>query len=242
MNAPAEMHARLIVTIDGPAGTGKSSVARDLARRLGLEFLDTGAMYRAAALTVIEQGLSLEDASSVAKAVRDAEIHFEWDTDPPTLFASGEPRTDRLRDADVSSLVSPVSKLPEVRGVLVEKQRRIGEIHPRLVSEGRDQGSVVFPDADVKFYLDASVEVRTERRVEQLRALGRSPSESDVRQEIIDRDRRDSTRAVGPLVCPDDAVRVLTDDHSQDEVVERLAEEVESRVGSARLAAASRIG
>ncbi len=234
--------ARVIVTIDGPAGTGKSSVARDLAAELGLEFLDTGAMYRAAALVVIERSLTLEDPTSVAAAVRNAEIHFEWDDDPPTLFAFGEPRSARLRDPDVSAMVSPVSKLPEVRAVLVEKQRRIGEVHPRLVSEGRDQGSVVFPDADVKVFLDASVDVRTRRRVEQLAALDRPADSEAIRREIVDRDRRDSTRAVGPLVCPDDAVRVSTDELNQRQVVERLVEIVADRVDADRLAAAARVG
>jgi cytidylate kinase len=232
----------VIITIDGPAGTGKSSVARDLATELGLEILDTGAMYRAAAAIVLERSLSLDDPAAVAAAVRDAELHFEWDDDPPTLFASGEPVRERLREPDVSAIVSPVSKLPEVRAVLVEKQRRIGESHPRLVSEGRDQGSVVFPDADVKFYLDASASVRAMRRLEQLRSQGHDADAASIRREIEERDRRDSTRAVGPLVCPDDAVRVMTDELDRRGVVKRLVELVSQRVPAERLAAAARAG
>lgn len=130
---------RLIVTIDGPAGTGKSSVARDLAARLGLEFLDTGAMYRAATALAIDRGISLKNEEAIAELVRDADLRFTWSDDPPTLTAFGKSVMHRLRERDVSAGVSPVSQLPKVRRVLVEIQRRIGEAHPRLVSEGRDQ-------------------------------------------------------------------------------------------------------
>jgi cytidylate kinase len=231
----------VIVTIDGPAGTGKSSVAHQLARSLGLEFLDTGAMYRAAALIVIDHGLSLEDPVSVARAVRNADIRFDWDTNPPTLYAAATPLTDRLRDPDVSANVSPVSQLPEVRAVLVERQRRIGEAHPRLVSEGRDQGSVVFHDADAKFYLDASIDIRTERRIAQLAQRGIHADHHTIRAEIADRDRRDSSREVGPLLCPDDAIRVGTDELTQQQVVERLAALVRERVGDRRLREAAQL-
>lgn len=226
---------RVIIAIDGPAGTGKSTVARELAAALGLEFLDTGAMYRAAAALAVDQGIDLDDAEAISDLVRQADLRFDWTADPPTLYVFGEPMIERLRDPDVSSAVSPVSQLPEVRAVLVEKQRRIGEVHPRLVSEGRDQGSVVFFDADVKFYLDASVSIRAERRAEQLRAAGRSVDIRAVEKEIRDRDRRDASREIGPLVCPPDAVVVMTDDLNQSEVVERLDSIVRERVPAERL-------
>jgi len=222
---------RLIVTIDGPAGTGKSTVARHLARRLGVDFLDTGAMYRAATALAIDAGADLADAEQVAALVREADLSFIWQDDPPTLLAHGESIMHRLRDADVSAHVSPVSALPEVRRILVERQRRIGEVHARLVSEGRDQGSVVFFDADVKLYLDADLTVRARRRAEQLRAAGREADLAAVEREVRERDERDSTREVGPLVCPDDAVRVDTSDLSQDQVVDRLVSVVRERVG-----------
>lgn len=227
--------ARVIIAIDGPAGTGKSTVARELAASLGLEFLDTGAMYRAAAALAVDQSIDLEDGQRIADLVRQADLRFDWTTDPPTLHVFGEPMIERLRDPDVSSAVSPVSRLPEVRAVLVDKQRRIGEVHPRLVSEGRDQGSVVFFDADVKFYLDASVQIRAERRAEQLRSVGRSVEIRAVEKEIRDRDHRDASRDVGPLVCPEDAIVVMTDALSQAEVVERLCEVVRERVPAERL-------
>ena len=226
---------RVVIAIDGPAGTGKSTVARELAASLGLEFLDTGAMYRAAAALALDQGINLEDGEILADLVRRADLRFDWTTDPPTLHVFGEPMIERLRDPDVSAAVSPVSQLPEVRAVLVEKQRRIGEVHPRLVSEGRDQGSVVFFDADVKFYLDASVSIRAQRRAEQIRATGRSVDIRAVEKEIRDRDDRDTSRKIGPLICPDDAVLIMTDELSQLEVVEQLCSLVRERVPADRL-------
>ncbi len=226
---------RVVIAIDGPAGTGKSTVARELAAALGLEFLDTGAMYRAAAALALDQGIDLDRGEAIADLVRRADLRFDWTTDPPVLHVFGEPMIGRLRENDVTAAVSPVSQLPEVRAVLVEKQRRIGEVHPRLVSEGRDQSSVVFFDADVKFYLDASVTIRAERRAEQLRAAGRPVDIQEVEREIRERDERDTNREIGPLICPDDAVRVVTDELNQVEVVELLCEIVRDRVPADRL-------
>lgn len=222
---------RLIVTIDGPAGTGKSSVARELALALGLEFLDTGAMYRGATALAIDAGIDLADEEAIASRLRQSDMRFDFGSDPPTLIAFGRAITSRLRDPDVSAQVSPVSKLPAVRRVLVEKQRRIGEVHPRLVTEGRDQGSVVFHDANVKIYLDAAAAVRARRRAEQLRAMGQPADEAVIEREIIERDRRDSTRAVGPLVCPEGAIRVDTSSLSQREVVAELVRIVRRETG-----------
>lgn len=225
-----DSRSRIIITIDGPAGTGKSSVARDLAHRLGLDFLDTGAMYRAATALAIDLGLDLADENAVADTVRSADLRFDWAADPPALYAFGRSIMHRLRQPDVSGNVSPVSSLAAVRRVLVERQRRIGEVHQRLVSEGRDQGSVVFYDADVKFYLDASPRVRATRRAEQLKRMGQPVDLDAIEREITDRDRRDSTRAVGPLTCPDDAVRVDTSDLDQPGVVDALLRLVVARV------------
>lgn len=215
---------RLIVTIDGPAGTGKSSVARELALRLGLELLDTGAMYRAAAALALDAGLTATPADEprIAALVRRADLHFDWDADPPALVAGGRRLAARLRDADVTAAVSPVSGLPEVRRVLVDLQRRIGEAHPRLVSEGRDQGSVVFFDADVKIYLDAAPRVRAERRADQLAASGRAADVDLIEAELRERDARDAGREVGPLRCPDGAHVVDTSELDRRAVVDRL--------------------
>ncbi|HVZ94656.1 MAG TPA: (d)CMP kinase [Phycisphaerales bacterium] len=221
----------LIVTIDGPAGTGKSSVARDLAAELKLEFLDTGAMYRAATALALDRGADLSDEEAVAELVRQSDMRFDWASDPPTLYVFDRAMTARLRDADVTRTVSPVSQLAAVRRVLVQMQRRIGEIHPRLVTEGRDQGSVVFHDADVKIFLDAAASVRAKRRADQLRAAGQHADEAAIERELIERDRRDSTRAVGPLVCPPGAIRVDTSGLTQPQVVAELARLVRRETG-----------
>ena len=226
---------RLIVTIDGPAGTGKSSVARELALALGLEFLDTGAMYRAATALGLDRRIPLDDERALAEAIRESDLHFNWSTDPPTLLAFGDAITHRLRDADVTRWVSPVSELAGVRRILVDLQRRIGEAHPRLVSEGRDQGSVVFRDADVKFYLDADARVRAHRRAEQLRASGRPADVDEIEREIRDRDHRDTSRAVGPLLVPPGALRVDTSTISQSGVVDHLVALVRHHVDAAVL-------
>jgi len=221
----------IIVTIDGPAGTGKSTVARALAKRLGLDFLDTGAMYRAAAAISIDEQIDLKDHARIVERVAKADLHFDWTQDPPVMLAGGQPIQHRLRDADVTRVVSPIAGIKTLRELMVRKQRIIGHQHPRLVTEGRDQGSVVFPDAAVKFYLDASPEVRGRRRFDQLVAAGQSADLDKLVMEIIDRDRSDSTRSDGPLICPNDAVVVDTSNLEFSEVVSLLEQEVYDRVG-----------
>lgn len=233
------MHARqrLTITIDGPAGTGKSTTARLVAQRLGLEFLDTGAMYRAAALIALEQRLDLTDGPAVALAVERGAMRFDWAADPPRLLLTRpRPRdvTDRLRDADITLASSSIARLPEVRAILVAAQRRLRDEHPRLVSEGRDQGSVVFPDADVKFFLDATPEARARRRADQLRAAGQGGDEERLLREIIERDAADRNRATGPLIVPDDAVVIDTTDLSHEQVLATLERAVRTRLGPSR--------
>jgi cytidylate kinase len=226
------MSERLIITIDGPAGTGKSTVARALAHKLGLEFLDTGAMYRAAAAIAIDSGADPADPDRFVAEIERRDLHFDFDSDPPTLLCCGESIMHRLRDADVTRLVSPIAGIDKLRQEMVKKQRQIAMAHPRLVTEGRDQGSVVFPDADAKFYLFASARVRAERRAEQLRAHGRPADIDKLEQEISDRDRSDSERTVGPLTCPADAERIDTSDMPFDHVVDALEAHVKRVLGS----------
>lgn len=219
-----------IITIDGPAGTGKSTVARELAARIGLDFLDTGAMYRAAAAIVIDFAIDRNDIDAIVDKVASADLHFDWEADPPTILAWDKPIDHRVRDADVTAIVSPVAAIGSLREHMVRKQRIIASQHPRLVSEGRDQGSLVFPSADVKFYLDADAAVRARRRAEQLRAEGRDADEAQLLADIIARDHSDSTRKDGPLVCPEDAVVIDTSDLTRPEVVQRLEDEVRARI------------
>jgi cytidylate kinase len=234
--------AAFIVTIDGPAGTGKSTVAHRLAKRLGLEFLDTGAMYRAAALSALEQGIDPADGPRVAELVRDMELRFDWTRDPPDLLVDGRSVGERIRTQEVTRAVSAVASNAAVRAAMVDAQRTIAALHPRLVTEGRDQGSVVFPDADVRIYLDAHPEVRARRRVEQLRVKGIETTESEVLAQIIERDRMDSTRRDGPLVRPTGAEIVDTSAIDIDAVIDRLEEIVRRRAGRALVESAQHYG
>ncbi len=220
--ASSEARQPLLVTIDGPAGVGKSSVARALAKRLGAAFLDTGAMYRAAAALALEAGVDLNDGDAVARLLQEADLRFDFAKDPPELLAHGRSVTHRLRDPDVSQAVSPVSALPQVRQVLVALQRKIASQQPRLVSEGRDQGSIVFPQADVKIYLDATAAERARRRAAQLRSAGRDVDVEAVEAAIRQRDQRDTTRPVGPLIKPPDAVVLDTTGLRFEETIDQL--------------------
>jgi cytidylate kinase len=222
--------AGVIVTMDGPAGTGKSSVALMLAERLGLEMLDTGAMYRAAAVVAIDEGVSADDGDALAARIAEEGLAFDWSRKPPRLLLGGRDLTERIRDADVNTVVSIVARQAPLRAAMVRAQREIGRAHPRLVTEGRDQGSVVFPDAAVRFYLDAHPEVRARRRVEQMRAQGRPADYEAVLRAIQQRDRLDETRADGPLVCPSEAQRVDTSGLSLRQVVDDLERRVRACV------------
>jgi len=225
----------VIITIDGPAGTGKSTVAHRLSERLGLEFLDTGAMYRVAALVAIEKEIDPDDGTALAAALGADGLGFDWAANPPTVLLGSRDVSRRIREQDVNDLVSIVAAQPELRTVLVRQQRRIAEEHRRLVSEGRDQGSVVFPDAGLRVYLDAAVEVRAERRLSQLIAAGMPADRDRIVSEIRERDRRDSSRSDGPLVRPRGAV-VLDSSHlTLEQVVGELERICREHLPAARL-------
>ena len=223
------LNHQVIITIDGPAGTGKSTVARQLALRLGLDFLDTGAMYRAAAAIMIDRQIDKEDIGELVSTVLGADLHFDWSQDPPTILAWDTPIDHRIRSDDVTKLVSFVATIPELRHHMVRKQRVIYAQHPRLVSEGRDQGSVAFPDAPVKFYLDAAPDVRAQRRIDQLGLTGEVTLE-EMCSRIVERDRVDSTRSDGPLVCPSDAIRIDTSQLNLKGVIDLLEKHTRERI------------
>ncbi|GAB4385847.1 MAG: (d)CMP kinase [Phycisphaerales bacterium] len=224
----------IIITIDGPAGTGKSTIARLLAKRLGLDFLDTGAMYRAATAICIDHGIDPDDVDRLCAVVADADLHFDWTKDPPAMLAWLKPIDARIRDADVTALVSRIAAIGRLREHMVRKQRIIAHQHPRLVAEGRDQGSIVFPDADVKFYLDAAPEIRAHRRAEQLRAQHVEVDDENILREIIRRDTMDATRHDGPLICPPDAVVIDSSHLEIREVIAAMETIVRDRVLSLR--------
>jgi cytidylate kinase len=217
---------RFVVTIDGAAGTGKTSVAQELARRLGTDCLDTGAMYRAIAVLSVDHGIAPDDGVALAQSIQVLGIRFDWNHEPASILLGDVDVTSRIRDLDVSGVVSIVAKQPEVRKVLVEQQRRIGEEHPLLVTEGRDQGSIVFPDAEVRFFLEAKMDERTKRRVKQLRESGKTVENSQVLQDISERDKIDSTRTDGPLTCPEGAIVIDTSNKTMMEVVDSMEQSV----------------
>ncbi|MEO0587103.1 MAG: (d)CMP kinase [Planctomycetota bacterium] len=225
---------RLIVTLDGPAGSGKSTIARDLAHRLGLEFLDTGAMYRGLTARCLDRGIDpAEEPHAVVEFARHQPMAFDFDEDPPRLSVGDVDITERLRDQDVNASVSDVAAIGAVRSVMVDAQRQIGDAHPRLVTEGRDQGSVVFPEAEIKFFLEASIAVRAKRRHEQLHDGGRIISLESVRQNLVERDDKDRARKDGPLVCPSDAQTIDTSELTIPQVLDLLEARVREAVPDA---------
>ncbi len=212
----------MIITIDGPAGTGKSTAARTVAQRLGFDFLDTGAMYRAVGFAALRRNADMNDARELAYIAGLCRIEFDWNLQPPGVILNGERVDHRLRGAEPTSAASHVAKVPAVRTLMVEQQRRIGLSRPNLVTEGRDQGSVVFPHAELKFYLDAAAEVRADRRTKELRARGENPDYHEILRQIKERDYRDSHREVGPLTIPPDAELIDTNGLTIEDVVSRI--------------------
>lgn len=221
----------MVITIDGPAGTGKSTVSRRVAGELGYAFLDTGAMYRAVGLAAIRRGAELTDARELAFVARHCKIDFDWNETPPVVILNGEPVSHLLRSGEATRAASFVAVVPAIREMLVEQQRRIGRERGDLVTEGRDQGSVVFPDAGLKVYLDASPEERARRRSAELRARGEVVDINHMKQEMEDRDRRDSTRATSPLARPAGAVVLDTTPLTIDQVVAEIVRLARERAG-----------
>ena len=206
--------AHRVVAIDGPAASGKSSVARELAREIGFDYVNSGAMYRAVTWHVLQNGISPEDAHSVARLVEETRIVCDLDRDGSRILINGVDPEEHLRDDRVNDGVSAVSSVPRVREILVEKMRAYAREHD-VVMEGRDIGSVVFPDTPYKFYIDASPEVRLRRRQAQ-----------GQRDQIAARDRADSSRRASPLIIAEDAHVIdssnLTIDGVVGEIVGRL--------------------
>ncbi len=203
------------IAIDGPAGAGKSTIARRVAARLGFVYIDTGAMYRAVALAALRSDTALDDAPTLESLARDSEIQFE--PGATRVLLNGEDVSEAIRRPEISPAASKVSALPGVRRAMVDKQRELAA-HHSVVMEGRDIGTVVFPDAGVKIYLDASPEVRAARRVLELAEKGIAADAAEVAREIHERDLRDSTRADSPLRPAADAIHVDTTGLSLDQV------------------------
>jgi cytidylate kinase len=206
---------KLIIAIDGPVGSGKSTVARGVAELLGYTYLDSGAMYRALALKANRRKVSLSDAAALETLARESHIDLERGTDGQRVLLDGEDVTQAIRTAEVSQAASHVALVPGVRQVLVDEQRRAGS-RGGVVMEGRDIGTVVFPHAELKIFLDASVEVRAERRWREHQQKGDGLTLKQVVVEVRERDLRDRSRVASPLLRADDAV--LVDNTAMDAV------------------------
>lgn len=217
--------SKVVVTIDGPAGAGKSSVAKLLARRLGYRLLDTGAIYRSVALTAKQRGTEWSDANACAQIARDLDIQFDFVGETNHVSVAGHDVTAAIRMPDISQGASQVSAHPEVRAALLDLQRRLGA-GGGVVVEGRDTGTVVFPTAEAKFFLTAKDEERARRRVAELG--GQADFETTLR-EIRERDQRDAGRDVAPMVPAGDAAIVDSSMQTLEEVVESLVAEVSAR-------------
>ena len=221
----------LVVAMDGPSGTGKSSVSRLLAQRLGAAYLDTGAMYRVATLSALRAGVDLDDPAAIAGAV--VNISFDIGTDPQAekILLAGEDVREEIRGNAVTRAVSAVSAVAEVRAWLVDVQRAMAAQHERVVVEGRDIGTVVLPDATVKIYLTASPDARARRRNDQNIAEGRGDDYEGVLADVQRRDNLDSSRAVSPLRQAEGAVVVDSSVIGRDEVVAEMHRIVSERTG-----------
>jgi CMP/dCMP kinase len=217
----------LIIAIDGPSASGKSTLGRMLARELGLLYIDTGSMYRAVALAVIESSTNQQDDVAVSLLAERIKIDLAGDPDSLCVTLNGRDVTRRIRDEDVTRVSSVVSTIPAVRRTMVRCQRELGQ--RGAVMNGRDIGTVVFPDADIKFFLDASIGERAERRLGEERSINPGAEYAQTLADITDRDHRDTTREDSPLVAAEDAIVIDSSGISIDEVFQRMMSIVKTK-------------
>jgi cytidylate kinase len=220
---------KLIIAIDGPAGAGKSTIASRLARKLGYVNLESGAMYRALALQAIDHDASLDDEPALLKLAQDSRIQLEPTLNGNRTLLNGHDISARIRERDVTEAASRVSVHPQVRAWMVARQREMGA-SGGIVMEGRDIGTKVFPDADLKIFLDADPVVREQRRMQQQKIKGEVAA--NIAADLRERDRRDRTRAASPLIAADDAVVIDSSKLSEDEVLARVEELAKKKLDS----------
>ncbi|WGE34685.1 (d)CMP kinase [Actinobacillus genomosp. 1] len=209
-----------IITVDGPSGAGKGTLCHALAEKLGFDFLDSGAIYRITALAAVKSGTALDDEDSLAEIGRNLDVKFIPKDGEVNVILNGENVGDQIRTAEAGQNASKVAVFPKVREALLQRQRDFSSDRG-LIADGRDMGTVVFPDAQVKLFLDASAEERTKRRVKQLQEKGFNANFDEILAEIKERDYRDRNRAVAPLVPAKDALLLDSTDLSIDEVIEQ---------------------
>jgi len=215
----------LVITIDGPSGAGKTTVSKTLAARIGYRYIDTGALYRGIALETQERGIAADDGEAMEAACRTIDLRFKIENGDLRLYSGTRDISELIRTPEISMRASAVSALAPVRAFLTVLQRRLGE-ERAVVFEGRDMGTVVFPEADVKFFLDADTEIRAERRYLELKAKGEDLDFEDVKKDLITRDANDSSRKLAPLRPAEDAIHVDASRIGIDEVVEKMAKVV----------------
>ena len=217
----------LIIAIDGPSGAGKSTLGQMLARKLGLLYIDTGSMYRAVALAVIESTINETDDVAVGSLAGRVEIDLAGDPESLSVSLNGQDVTERIRDEDVTNISSIISTIPAVRRAMVKRQRELGQ--RGAVMNGRDIGTVVFPEADIKFFLTASPAERAQRRLVEERKHNPAANYDDVFADMTERDRRDTTRTDSPLIAASDAVIIDSTGVPLDQVFQRMMREIERR-------------
>ncbi|MCK9244242.1 MAG: (d)CMP kinase [Candidatus Marinimicrobia bacterium] len=215
----------IVIAIDGPAGSGKSTTAREVARQLNYTYIDTGAMYRAVTLAVIRANVSVEDHLAVTDIAAQADIRFAWIDDNLHTLLDGEDVSSSIRSVEVAQLVSPVSAIGSVRDILVKRQREMANT-ANIVMEGRDIGTNVFPQADFKFYLEANLETRARRRIADYQKIGQNLSIPEIMAEIEKRDKIDSSRQHSPLKKAADAIIIDTSNLKFEEQVERIIQTI----------------
>ncbi len=218
----------MIITIDGPAGSGKSAAALLLARRLNIRHLDTGAMYRAVALDALQQGIT-QDPAAMSRRVAEIKLDFDFATRPARILLAGQDVSAAIRTSEVTQMTRWAADNPAVRQAMVEQQRRIAAESQSLVTEGRDQGTVAFPNADFKFYLDAAPHSRARRRFLELRRGHVPADESQILADILQRDQQDRTRPVGALMRAPDSIIIDTTPLTLQQVVDAMAAPIEAR-------------
>jgi len=220
----------MIITIDGPAGSGKSTAARKLSAHLEIPYLDTGAMYRALAHLALRQQVAPDDHVAIIELARSADIFLDCGPTHTRVQANGHDVSEAIRSLAVSQATSPIARIQGVRDIMVHKQRAIGQHLGSFVTEGRDQGSVVFPDADVRFVVDADIDKRAERRWQELVAEGEDVDVAVVKANLLARDANDA-RQWAPLLRPGEAIRIDTTHMTIADVVDRLVAHVRQVLG-----------